>query len=65
MLGLGLEPQIGWRLRQEALLDAVEGALGEDVDAVDYVVKEALVREDLGQVINGWACKGRIHTTGG
>lgn len=24
---------------EEALFDAVEGALGEDVDAVDYVVK--------------------------
>jgi hypothetical protein len=27
----------GWRV-QKALLDAVERALGEDVDAVDYVV---------------------------
>lgn len=27
---------------KEALFDAVEGALGEDVDAVDYVVDQAL-----------------------
>jgi len=26
------------------LLDAVDGALGEDVDAVDYVVEKALTR---------------------
>ena len=38
----GLEAQCrGWRV-QEALLDTVEGAFGEDVDAVDDVVDEAL-----------------------
>jgi len=32
-----------WRV-EEALLDAVDGALGENVDAVDYVVEKALTR---------------------
>lgn len=30
------------------MLDAVEGALGEDVDAVDYVVEEALPSFSVG-----------------
>lgn len=38
----GFEAERGRGRVEEALFDAVEGALGEDVDAVDYVVDEAL-----------------------
>lgn len=37
------EAEGGGRRVEEALFDAVECALGEDVNAVDYVVEEALL----------------------
>ena len=38
-MGRWSETERSWRRVEETLFDTVKGALGEDVDAVDYVVK--------------------------
>lgn len=44
----GLEAQRRGRQVEESLLDRVEGALREDVDAVDYIVDKRLRLERMG-----------------